>query len=164
MNHLTPAQIEAVLEKADPTMRCLILLAYGHGLRVSEVCYLERRNFDSGFLTVQRLKGSLKTTQPLHPNERAAVEPFLAGRQPGDRLWFITRFAFGHRFRKLCLKAGIPRHLAKPHALKHSTGMRVIKAGIENARQYLGHKSIASTGAYVRVSDEAASAAVAGLF
>jgi hypothetical protein len=39
--------------------------------------------------------------------------------------------------------------------------MQTIKtAGIENVRQYLGHKSIASTGSYLRVNDEQASAAV----
>jgi hypothetical protein len=33
-------------------------------------------------------------------------------------------------------------------------------AGIENVRAYLGHKSIASTGAYLKVDDETASKAV----
>jgi site-specific recombinase XerD len=33
-------------------------------------------------------------------------------------------------------------------------------AGIENVRQYLGHKSISSTGAYLKVSDSEAAAAV----
>lgn len=33
-------------------------------------------------------------------------------------------------------------------------------AGIENVRQYLGHKSMSSTGEYLKVTDEAASAAI----
>jgi integrase len=169
MKYLTPEQIDVVLKKStnDPILSTIILLAYGHGLRASEVCYLTPKHFDMtgpGYLTIQRLKGSLKTTQPLFPRERAAVEPFLAGRQPGDRLWYMSRHAFYCRFRKLVLAAGLPEHLAHPHCLKHSTGMRAIKAGIENARQYLGHKTISSTGAYLRVSDEAAAAAVASLF
>jgi site-specific recombinase XerD len=45
--------------------------------------------------------------------------------------------------------------------LKHSIAMQSIReAGIENVRQYLGHRSISSTGAYLKVTDEAASAAV----
>jgi site-specific recombinase XerD len=40
--------------------------------------------------------------------------------------------------------------------------MQTIKsAGIENVRQYLGHKNISSTGAYLKVSDEVASEAIA---
>jgi hypothetical protein len=35
------------------------------------------------------------------------------------------------------------------------------KAGIHNIRQYLGHRSISSTGAYLVVSDSAAAAAMA---
>jgi hypothetical protein len=34
-------------------------------------------------------------------------------------------------------------------------------AGIENVRQYLGHKSMSSTGAYLRKTDAEASSAVA---
>jgi hypothetical protein len=33
-------------------------------------------------------------------------------------------------------------------------------AGVENIRQYLGHKSIASTGQYLKVDDAQASAVV----
>jgi integrase len=40
---------------------------------------------------------------------------------------------------------------------------RTQSAGIENVRQYLGHKSIASTGAYLRVNDQQASLAVQGV-
>jgi integrase len=35
-------------------------------------------------------------------------------------------------------------------------------AGIENVRAYLGHKSISSTGAYLKVDDDVASRAIAG--
>jgi site-specific recombinase XerD len=63
--------------------------------------------------------------------------------------------------RQHCNAAGIPAHLAHLHILKHSIAMQTIhSAGIENVRQHLGHKSIASTGAYLKVSDEAASKAV----
>jgi integrase len=34
-------------------------------------------------------------------------------------------------------------------------------AGIENVRAYLGHESISSTGAYLKVDDDAASKAIA---
>jgi integrase len=55
--------------------------------------------------------------------------------------------------------AGLPKHKCHPHSLKHSCAMLAIKKiGIESVRQYLGHKSLSSTGAYLRVSDGEASA------
>jgi integrase len=39
----------------------------------------------------------------------------------------------------------------------------VIRAGIQVAQQHLGHKSLSSTGAYLRITDATASAAVQSL-
>jgi site-specific recombinase XerD len=64
--------------------------------------------------------------------------------------------------RRHCKTAGIAEHKAHPHILKHSIAMQTIQsAGIENVRAYLGHKSISSTGAYLKVDDDAASHAIA---
>jgi type 1 fimbriae regulatory protein FimB len=48
-------------EKRD---RCLVLLMYRHGLRVSEACglLLEQVDTESRVLHVRRLKGGLSTT------------------------------------------------------------------------------------------------------
>ena len=43
----------------------MILVAYSHGLRASEVTALQRDAVQDGMLTVSRLKGSLRTVQPL---------------------------------------------------------------------------------------------------
>ena len=44
----------------------------------------------------------------------------------------------------------------------YSAMQTIRSAGIENVRTYLGHKSIASTGSYLQVDDDAASRAIAG--
>jgi integrase len=46
----------------------MILLAYRHGLRASEVCGLRLGDVDlkAGSVTIARLKGSMLTTQPLY--------------------------------------------------------------------------------------------------
>jgi len=118
-------------------------------------------------LTIQRLKGSLKTTQPLFEsddsllNEKQAISEWLKVLPKGAPLFDITRQHFHRLFQTYCKAAAIPKHLAHPHSLKHSVAMHVIrKAGIENTRQFLGHKSLSSTGAYLRVNDQEASAAV----
>ena len=68
MVHLEPAEVLAVLRAAKKRRTrewAMIVLAYKHGLRASEVCNLQLDDIDlkNGHITVQRLKGSLRTTQ-----------------------------------------------------------------------------------------------------
>lgn len=145
----------------------MILVAFWHGLRASEVVGLTGDSVRHGFLTVQRLKGSLKTIQALvehaEPllNERQALIAYAAKAVPNQTLFKIGRKHFWTLVQRYAAAAGIPDHLRHPHILKHSIAMQTIhSAGIENVRQRLGHKSMASTGAYLKVSDEAAGAAI----
>jgi integrase/recombinase XerD len=145
----------------------MILLAFHHGLRASEVIALTGDNFADGHLTVHRLKGSLKTVQALveHPtpllDERNSVFAFCGQIKPPKRLFPITRERFWQLMQKYGEAAGIPKHKRHPHVLKHSIAMQTIDlAGIQNVRQHLGHKSISSTGEYLKVTDESASAEI----
>jgi integrase len=120
---------------------------------------------------VARLKGSLRTTQPLFPDELIVLPRLLEGKGPNDFLFPgrkqgrpLSYWSFWNKFQQLCTELKFPAHLCHPHTLKHTAGMVVIKAGIEYARQYLGHRSIASTGAYLRVSDAEASRAAMAAF
>jgi len=170
MEHLSREQLVEVLRCAKRERErdwILLLVSFWHGLRASEAIALTAANFSDGYLTVQRLKGSLRTTQPLieHDdellNERAAIDGWLPRIPSGGRLFPISRVHFYRLMRRYGRAAGLPQHLCHPHVLKHSIAMQAIRtAGIENVRQYLGHRSIASTGAYLRVTDQAASAAV----
>ena len=69
MKALTPEEIRKVLKVASESRRnhAMILLAYRHGMRASEVCNLKLNDVDlkNGEITIRRLKGSLKTVQPL---------------------------------------------------------------------------------------------------
>ncbi|SRR6266851_5733021 len=173
MQHLTKSELLSLLKAARAESErdwLMILVAFWHGLRASEVTGLTRANVRDGHLTVQRLKGSLKTVQPLvsHDDplldERRALQVAVADLPARGKVFGISRVQFFRLMQKYCQAAGIPSHKAHPHVLKHTVAMQTIqKAGIENVRQYLGHKSIASTGAYLRVNDSQASAAVQGV-
>jgi integrase len=70
MAFLTTNKIVAVLKAArERSTRdwAMILLAYRHGLRASEICGLRLADVDlkNFAVTIERLKGSLKTVQPL---------------------------------------------------------------------------------------------------
>lgn len=146
----------------------MILVAFSHGLRASEVIALETDAVKDEHISVRRLKGSLATTQPLlsdlNPllDERAGLFAFLRNLHGKQKLFPITRQHFWRLVQRYAKAAEIPERKRHPHVLKHTIAMQVIhSAGIENTRQYLGHKSMASTGAYLKVTDAEASAAVA---
>ena len=165
----------------------MILLAYRHGLRASEVCGLRLSDVDlkDGSISVQRLKGSLKTTQPLYRHrglplldEIAALRAWLRERpndgsdylftsQKGGR---IDRTQFFRVFQADAAAAGISCEKRHPHVLKHSLASHLVASNVNLAlvKQALGHRSINSTMQYVGTTDsqaaEAAQAALMRLF
>jgi type 1 fimbriae regulatory protein FimB len=171
MEALSKPELIALLGAAKSHSRrnwLMILVAYCHGLRASEVTALQRDAVKDGHLTVRRLKGSLRTVQPLISdpdpllNEQKALFDFVASLPRNQKLFPICRQHFWRLMQRYAEAAGIPARKRHPHILKHTIAMQVIdKAGIHNVKQYLGHKSMSSTGAYLKVSDEAASSAVA---
>jgi integrase len=146
----------------------MILLAFWHGLRASEVCAMQRDAIASGFVTVQRLKGSKKTTQPLvkHADplldEPSALFEYLAGERFNQRLFPIGRRQFWKLFQRYSDQAGIPEHKRHPHVLKHTVITLSLNAGakIHEVQRHAGHASMGSTGRYAAVTDEQASEAV----
>lgn len=148
----------------------MILVGFWHGLRASEVIAIRKDHLADGALDMRRLKGSLHTVQPLveheNPllNERAGLFDFARNLTAKQKLFPITRQTFWNVLQRHGQTAQIPVRLRHPHILKHTIAMHTIKlAGIENVRQYLGHKSMSSTGQYLKVDDVAASAAVQGV-
>lgn len=94
-------------------------------------------------------------------SERQALIAYATKSSFGGPVFKITRQRYWQLMREHGEAAGIPHHLLFPHVLKHSIAMHSIeKAGIQNVRQHLGHKSGSSTMEYLKVSDEAASKAV----
>lgn len=170
MDALSKPQLLALLAAAKAARTrdwLMILVGFWHGLRASEVVALTRDDLQDGHITVRRLKGSKRTTHPLvdHPepllSEAGALFDFAASRHRNQRIFPITRERFWQIVQQHGRAAGIPKRLCHPHILKHSFAMQFIQTiGIENVRQYLGHKSISSTGAYLKVNDAEAAASV----
>ncbi len=71
-NFLTESEMKKFLEAARKTRHgvrnyCLILMAFRHGLRVSELVDVRLKDLDieTSRIYVRRLKGSLSTHQPI---------------------------------------------------------------------------------------------------
>src|SRR5271169_5778003 len=114
--HLTPAEIDRLIAAArllgrhghrDATM---ILLAYRHGLRVSELVGLRREQVDlkQGLLHVRRHKNGLPSTHPLRGPELRALHKVLR-EYPDSAYVFISERGSpmtAATFRKLVARAG----------------------------------------------------------
>jgi integrase len=188
--HLSPEELLAVLKIARARSTrdwAMILLAYRHGLRASEVCALRMRDVSikNQSITVRRLKGSLETVQPLYPHrgvplldELVALRALSRERRPdGSDFLFLSqkggrlhRSAFFRVFQSVATVAGLSADKRHPHVLKHSCASHLIAGNVNLAlvKQALGHRSINSTMKYIGTSDgqaaEAAGAAMMALY
>jgi type 1 fimbriae regulatory protein FimB len=138
MIHLEPAEVLSVLRAAKVKGArewAMIVVAYKHGMRASEVCNLRLDDIDmkNGAIVVERLKGSLRTTQAVTEhrgepllNELKALREWLRQRpddgsdylftsQKGGRL---DRSQFFRLFQAIACEAGVPAEKQHPHALK----------------------------------------------
>jgi type 1 fimbriae regulatory protein FimB len=172
MEYLAIDELRTLLEAARKESErdwLLILVAFWHGLRATEAITLRVSDVRDGYITIARLKGSLRTVQQLMEHsdklldEKAGLTAWIEGKAGNTKLFPITRQHFGRIMHRHCAAAGIPAHKSNPHVLKHSCAHYVIKAGIQVAQQHLGHKSLSSTGEYLRITDATASAAVQAL-
>lgn len=171
MKYLTIDEFKTMLRAVPaekPLQRLMFLVGFWHGLRVSELVGLTGRQIQHGYIDVQRLKGSLRTVQPYvaHPDpeldEAKALRELAALYQGDERLFKLSARGVQDLMARIAARTGLNRKKMHPHVLKHSIAMHSIKiAGIENVRTHLGHKSLSSTGFYLKQTDDGAMSAVA---
>lgn len=187
LQSLEQSEITAILKLAaaeSPRNHAMVLLAFKHGLRASEVCDLRVSDIDlaNGTIVIRRLKGSLKSSQDLldipgQPlvSEKRVIKTWLAERARHDKSDFLflsqkggqlDRSAFYRLFQSLAKRTGLPRTKQHPHCLKHSLGFFLVEQGVPlpSIQQTLGHKSLASTGVYLKVTDARANRDAARAF
>jgi type 1 fimbriae regulatory protein FimB len=121
MTILSPEEMLALLKTArNRSTRdwAMILLAYRHGLRASEVCGLKLADIDlkAGSISIRRLKGSLQTVQPLYQHrgqplldETTAVRAWLRKRRAdGSDYLFTSQKPEGRKTRPNTVLSQLP--------------------------------------------------------
>ncbi len=165
MNSLSASELSSLLAAARKhSQRDYIMLstAFRHGLRASEICGMTAEQVRSGYVTINRLKGSDKSVQACSP------ELTEYAKDKTGRLFNIQRRQFHNVMVQHGSTAGIPEHLKHCHVLKHSCAMIMLAGGakINEVQKRLGHKNGGNTLKYLAVSDAVAdkafSAAIGG--
>lgn len=166
--HLTPSEVEALMAAARNTGRyggrdeALVLLAYRHGLRVSELVCLRWEQIDlkSGLFHVTRKKNGTPSTHPLQGDElralrklqREAQAPFVFVSERGGPMT-------DSNVRKLIARLGQAAKLpfpVHPHQLRHACGYALANAGHDTRalQHWLGHRNIMHTVRYTDLAPD----------
>lgn len=143
----------------------MMLVAYWHGIRATELVSLTDKDVQDGYIKVVRLKGSKTTTHNLIEskedifNEKKYLTEYVSNTK--GRLFPVTRFGFYAIVRKYGKQAGIPKHRSHPHVLKHSIAQHLVdRVTLPKLQRYLGHANLNSTAAYTKATDIQACEAV----
>jgi integrase len=171
---LTKKELLAILAAARAVSErdfLMILMGYCHGLRASEVVAIVRDDIKDGFLSVQRLKGSNRTVQPLleHAdpllNERLALLEYVREMYPNQPIFPVCRRTFGRIVERHAKTAGLPKHKRHPHMLKHTIGTEIYRKtkDLTLVQAHLGHVSGASSMEYTKKDAELAAVEVQAL-
>ena len=168
--HLTPDEIDKLIAAAKMVSprhghrnATLILLAYRHGVRVSELVALQwdQVNLSQGLIHVSRRKNGTPSTHPLRGPELRALRR-LRREYPETPYLFVTERRgpmTSSAVRKIIAEAGGKAGLGKhvhPHMLRHATGYYLATQGHDTRaiQAYLGHKNIQHTVRYTELSPD----------
>jgi type 1 fimbriae regulatory protein FimB/type 1 fimbriae regulatory protein FimE len=166
--HLTETEVKKLIEAAkdnrhghrDATM---VLVAYRHGLRASELCDLqwEQFEFSSATLHVRRVKNGKPSTHPIRGDELRALRRLERDAQKSSFVFVSERGApfttdgFNWMIKRAGKKAGLEVQV-HAHMLRHACGYKLASDGHDtrSIQDYLGHRNIQHTVRYTELSPE----------
>jgi site-specific recombinase XerD len=158
---------------ADLRDRAILETLFSTGLRVSELCSLNRDNIDTkrGEFSV-RGKGSKIRLVFLSEQAKASLATYLDKRVDADESLFIrvpknevfekfenlrlTPRSIQRIIKKYAIVAGIIGKKVSPHSLRHSFATDLLRNGadIRSVQALLGHSSVTTTQIYTHVTDK----------
>jgi type 1 fimbriae regulatory protein FimB/type 1 fimbriae regulatory protein FimE len=139
----------------------LILVAYRHGLRVSELVGLcwDQVDFERATLHVNLIKRGDAATHPLAADEVTALRELRTSHPDSMRVFNSERRGplTAATVRKIVARSGRIARLdfpVHPHMLRHATGYYLANNGVDTRtiQAYLGHRNIMHTVRYTQLA------------
>jgi integrase/recombinase XerD len=143
--------------------RAVLIVAYGSGLRISEVLTMQATNIDRSRMVIRVVgKGNKERELPLPAQVLESLEVYYRTTRPRGCYLFpsskepnraMNRDSIGAALHKAALAAGI-RKRCTPHVLRHSFATHLLEGGtdIRVIQVLLGHQSIRTTMRYTHVN------------
>ncbi len=166
---------EAAATSENPFANLVITLFLDSGIRVSELCALDRASVDLDDLsaTVREGKGNKDRLVLFTPATVTAIEAYseirkliVARHTPSDehrdalilnrRGRRLTPRAVQKLMDMLADDADIPKSKLSPHTLRHNFATGLLERGVDlvSIQRLLGHTNIATTRVYLEISDQ----------
>jgi type 1 fimbriae regulatory protein FimB/type 1 fimbriae regulatory protein FimE len=164
--HLTEQEVEKLIDAAKDNRwghrnATMVLLAFRHGLRASELVDLrwEQVDLQNGILHVRRVKRGSPATHPLTGRELRALRRHQREAGPSPFVFVSERGApfsirgFQAMVERAALAAGFDMKI-HPHMLRHACGYKLANEGVDTRtiQGYLGHRSIQHTVRYTELA------------
>ena len=167
--YLTSSEVEILMAAARKSSRyghrdaTMILIAYRHGLRASEVCDLQWHQVElaTGRLHVRRRKRGTPSVHPMQGDEIRALRRLQRQQDAGAYVFMSERGApmtaksFHTLIARLGERAGMafPIH---PHMLRHACGYKLANDGHDTRalQAWLGHRNIQHTVRYTELAPD----------
>ncbi len=161
------------VQLADLRDRAILETLFSTGLRVSELCSLNRDEIDikRGEFSV-RGKGSKLRLVYLSDSAKVSLSSYVGKRKDADESLFIrvprdesfekyeklrlTPRSIQRIIKKYAIAAGIIGKKVSPHSLRHSFATDLLRNGadIRSVQALLGHSSVTTTQIYTHVTDK----------
>lgn len=164
---LTVAEIEKLISATQYTKdyernKCLLLMCFIHGLRVSELSKIKVRDIElsNKIIYISRLKNGFSVQHPLHQRELDALSGWLKKRSGylGSDTEYLFLSRHGNKISRQQLyrifsKAGKIANInidVHPHMFRHACGYALANQGCDTRliQDYLGHRNIQNTVIY----------------
>lgn len=148
----------------DVKQRIILMLAYGAGLRISEITNLKIKNIDSEqmCLHIEQSKGNKDRYALLSPKLLSELRKYWKTYHP--QTWLFPRedgtgpvkpLTIHRIWKKIKEKAGLKKHFGI-HSLRHAFATHMLEDGIDlyTIKQLLGHASIRTTSRYLHLTKQ----------
>jgi integrase len=164
--HLTETEIDKLIEAAKGNRHgqrdaAMLLVAFRHGLRASELCDLEwsQIDFQAAALHVRRAKNGKPATHPIRGDELRALRKLQREASKSSFVFVserggpFTTDSFNWLVKRAGQRAGLPFQV-HAHMLRHACGYALANKGHDTRalQDYLGHKNIQHTVRYTELA------------
>ena len=162
---LAPEEVLRLIEAAQtPRDRVFVQVAYGCGLRLSELIHLRVTDIDSARMVihVRQGKGAKDRLVPLSQRLLEELRAYWRLYRPGTWLFPgdkpgqpVTGGNMQRRFARLVQRVGLSKHCSL-HTLRHSYATHLLEAGVDllTLKMLLGHRALETTARYLHVSTQ----------
>lgn len=176
--HIDPLDVKDLLRmievsKKNPRNHAMLQMLFSTGLRVSELCSLNRDIDLSKEEFTIRGKGEKLRIVFLSPDARASVRKYLSERTDMDEALFIqegprtvklneqnvslrlTPRSVERIVKHIAIESGISKKVT-PHTIRHSFATDLLRNGADmrSVQMLLGHSNIATTQIYTHITDK----------